>query len=96
MKEFAKAFYKSKAWQHTRDAYAASVSGLCEECLKRGIYKAGEIVHHRQALTPDNISNPSVALAWDNLELVCRDCHAKEHGGTKRYKVDEMGRVHIQ
>ena len=45
MKEFAKKFYKSKAWQNTRKAYAASVGGLCEQCLKRGVYKAGEIVH---------------------------------------------------
>lgn len=96
MKEFAKGFYKSKAWQATRDAYAASVGGLCEDCLARGIYKAGEIVHHKQALTPENIGDPSVTLAWDNLRLVCRDCHAKEHGSTKRYKVDKMGRVSIR
>lgn len=93
MQEFAKAFYKSRAWQTTRDAYAASVGGLCEDCLARGLYKAGEIVHHKQELTPDNIDDPSVTLAWDNLKLVCRDCHAKAHGGAKRYKVDEFGRV---
>lgn len=93
MKEFAKRFYKSKAWKDTRKAYAASVGGLCEDCLARGLYKAGEIVHHRQVLTPENISDPSVTLAWDNLKLVCRDCHAKEHGNTKRYKVDEFGKV---
>ena len=28
MQEFAKAFYKSRAWQRTRDAYAASVGGF--------------------------------------------------------------------
>ena len=47
----------------------------------------------KQALTPDNIHDPSVTLSWDNLKLVCRDCHAKEHGSMKRYKVDEFGRV---
>ena len=95
MKEYAKAFYKSKAWQRTRDAYAASVGGLCEDCLSTGVYKAGEIVHHKRELTPDNIGDPSVTLAWDNLKLVCRDCHAKEHGSTKRYNVDESGRIFI-
>lgn len=93
MREYAKPFYKSKAWQRTRDAYAASVGGLCEGCLKRGLYRPGEIVHHRLALTPDNINDPSVTLAWDNLCLLCRDCHAKAHGSAKRYKVDEMGRI---
>lgn len=93
MREFAAAFYKSKAWQRARDAYAASVGGLCEDCLAKGIYQAGEIVHHKRALTPENIADPSVALGWGNLRLLCRDCHAKAHGGAKRYKVDECGRV---
>lgn len=93
MKEFAKRLYKSKAWQQTRNAYAASVGGLCEECLKAGIYRAGEIVHHKQELTPENINNPEISLAWKNLELLCRDCHGKAHGSIRRYNVDEMGRV---
>ena len=96
VQQFAKAFYKSKSWQRTRGAYMASVGGLCEECLAHGLYKPGEIVHHKVALTPENISDPSVALSWDNLKLVCRDCHAKEHGSTKRYKVDEFGRVSVR
>lgn len=95
MKEFASSFYKSKAWQHCRSAYAKSVGGLCEQCLKRGLVKPGDIVHHKVKLTPDNISDPAVALSWDNLELLCRDCHAKAHGTARRYKVDEMGRVTI-
>lgn len=44
-------------------------------------------------LTPENIGDPAVSLAWDNLELLCRDCHGKAHGNERRYKVDEMGRV---
>ena len=94
MKDFAESFYKSKIWQNTRKAYASSVSYLCEECLRQGIYKVGEIVHHKEILTPENINNPAVTLSWDNLKLVCRDCHAKEHGNKRRYKVDAFGRVH--
>ena len=93
MKEFAKSFYKSKAWQRTRDAYAKSVSGLCEDCLERGIYTQGEIVHHKKELTPNNINDPTVTLDWENLKLVCRNCHANAHGKAKRYKVDDVGRV---
>ena len=95
MREFSEKLYKSKVWQHTRKAYASSVGGLCEECLRHGLYRAGEIVHHKQPLTPENINNPAITLSWDNLELLCRDCHGKAHGITKRYKVDEMGRVKI-
>lgn len=93
MKEFAKAFYKSRTWRNTREAYAKSVGGLCEDCLAKGLYHPGEIVHHRTELTPENIADPEVTLNWKNLKLVCRDCHAKAHGSRKRYDVDEMGRV---
>lgn len=96
MKDFAASFYKSKAWQQCRAAYAKSVGGLCEQCLKEGLVKPGEIVHHKVHLTPDSINDPTVALSWDNLELLCRTCHAKAHGAEKRYKVDEMGRVTIR
>ena len=93
MREFAKAFYKSKAWQRCRDGYAASAGGLCEDCLAKAVYRPGEIVHHMIELTPDNINNPAVSLSWSNLRLLCRDCHAKRHGARKRYKVDAVGRV---
>jgi 5-methylcytosine-specific restriction endonuclease McrA len=94
MKEFARTFYKSQAWKKTQAAYKASKGGLCERCLKRGLFVPGIIVHHKVHLTPENIDNPMIALDWNNLELVCRDCHAQEHSGiVKRYKIDELGRV---
>ena len=94
MKDYAKAFYCSKAWKETRKAYAKSKGGLCERCLKKGLCVPGEIVHHKVYLTPENINDPAVTLNWNNLELVCRDCHAQEHDGLRRrYKVDELGRI---
>lgn len=94
MKAFAREFYNSKAWKDCRIAYTKSKGGLCERCLKNNIYRAGEIVHHKTYLTPDNIHDPSVTLDWNNLMLVCRDCHAVIHSGRIiRYKVDELGRV---
>lgn len=94
MQEYAERFYKSKAWQHTRDAYAKSKRGLCERCLSEGRLTPGEIVHHKVHLSPENINDPTVSLSWDNLELVCRDCHAQLHDARKRrYKVDFYGRV---
>lgn len=87
-------FYKTKAWKDCRKAYAKSVGGLCEHCLKRGVISAGEIVHHKQHLNAGNINDPSITLSFDNLELLCRDCHGKEHSTSqKRFKVDALGRV---
>ena len=78
-RDFARRFYSSKTWQDCRNNYAAYRSHLCEDCLARGQYTPGEIVHHIVELTPSNITDPSVTLNWDNLRLVCRDCHADEH-----------------
>ena len=97
MKDFATAFYKSKAWKSCRDSYMESRSGLCEECLARGVYSPAEIVHHIIELTPENITDPNVTLSWSNLRAVCRECHAAAHGARqRRYKVDPSGRVTIR
>ena len=94
MKEFAQQFYSSRPWQDTRRAYRKSVGGLCEECLKHGVYRAGEIVHHKIPIDPNNINNPNITLNWNNLVYLCRDCHGKMHDKKmRRYTVDEMGRV---
>lgn len=93
MREFAKAFYHSQSWKQCRAAYAKSAGGLCERCLSKGLCEPGEIVHHKTPLTPDNINNPAIALSWDNLELLCRNCHAEAHGTARRYRLDELGRV---
>lgn len=94
MKEYAKDFYSSKKWKKTREAYWKQVGGLCENCLKQGIYKPGVIVHHVEHITQENITNPEITLNFDNLKLLCRECHEKVHDKRKRrYKLDEMGRV---
>lgn len=83
-KEFAKAFYSSKAWQECRNEYAKRRHYLCEDCLRRGIYKPGAIVHHKIEIDPVTIECAEIALNPDNLELLCRECHCRvheQHGG---------------
>ena len=97
MKPYAEKFYKSKAWQNTRNAYWSYRHGLCEICLSKGRYKPCEIVHHKIQITPENINDPTITLNWDNLQCVCRDCHAMIHEKRKkRFKVDDLGRVIIR
>ena len=94
MREFATKFYKSQAWKNTREAYAKYRKHLCEDCLAKGLYTPGEIVHHIVNLTPENINDPNVTLNFDNLRLVCRKCHAEEHKHReRRYVIDELGNV---
>jgi 5-methylcytosine-specific restriction endonuclease McrA len=73
-KDFAKKFYGSKAWRDCRNAFFVYRHGLCNRCGG-----AGKIVHHKIVLNPFNINDPDVSLNFTNLELLCQDCHNKEH-----------------
>lgn len=94
MKDYAKSFYLSQSWRACRDAYFRKQNGVCERCGN-----AGDIVHHKCYINPDNINNPKITLNFDNLELLCQDCHNKEHmskGKKKnntRYSVDDEGNI---
>lgn len=94
MKDFAKGFYNTKAWQRLRDQVWKRDKGLCQWCLNKGIIRQGEEVHHLVELTPENIHDESVSLNPENLVTLCRECHGttKRNRG-ERYTVDEMGRV---
>ena len=80
MREFARGFYKSKAWQRCRAGYIAFRrgvdGGMCEICHD----VPGYIVHHKQHITSHNINDPDVTLNWSNLQYVCKHCHDVEHG----------------
>ncbi len=94
MQPWAREFYLSTVWRSCRAAYVKKAGGLCERCLKRGLYVPGEIVHHRVHLTPENIEDPRITCGFDNLELLCRNCHADEHQrAERRYTIDRSGRV---
>lgn len=95
-KQFARQFYSSKAWQDCRNEYMKRAHYLCENCMKRGIYKPGVIVHHIEELTPSNIYRPEVSLSFGNLQLLCRECHAEMHDKRKkdrRYSFGANGEV---
>lgn len=82
---FAKSFYNSKRWQDTQRIYKQSKFGICERCGR----PCGTIVHHKIHLDETNINDPNITLAFDNLELLCIDCHNQEH--IKKYKPTREG-----
>ena len=94
-------FYTTWTWRRCRKAFAESKGNLCERCLSRGIIEPGSKdrpleVHHKTALTADNIRDPNVALNWDNLELLCKTCHDQERErNAKRWSVTPDGRVTV-
>lgn len=73
-KEYAKSFYKGRAWEKCRDGYMESKYYICERCGGVAV-----ICHHKKHITPANINDPSITLNWANLEALCMDCHNVEH-----------------
>ncbi len=64
--------------------------------MKNGQIVHGKIVHHRIHLTESNINDPAITLAFNNLELLCHDCHNKEHFKNEsgaRYTFDANGEI---
>ena len=82
-------FYNSKAWKQNRVAYAISKHCICERC-GMPVYVSGineylpknkrrrYIVHHKEYLDETNFTT-DIAFDWNNLELLCIDCHNTEH-----------------
>lgn len=97
-----KAFYHSAAWKNTRRNYKQSVGGLCERCLAKGMIVPADIVHHKIPLTDENVNDLSISLSWDNLQALCRQCHAEVHDDMyaertgRRYKINSNGHVVIR
>ncbi len=61
-----------RAWKRIRDRHVQE-HPLCEECLKQGLYKPAEEVHHIIPL------NAGGTHARSNLISLCRSCHMKAH-----------------
>lgn len=98
-KDFSRAFYSSAAWQSCRNEYMRRAHYLCEDCLKRGIYKPAKEVHHIEELTPLNIHRPEVSLNFDNLVALCKECHKARHSERmkgRRYVFGANGEIFLK
>ncbi len=91
-REFAKKFYKSKAWKDIRELVFNEANGICEKCGE-----PGEEVHHKIWLSHNNINDIEITLGRDNLILLCKNCHINIHrkvSSTKdEYKFNENGEL---
>lgn len=84
-------FYKSYAWQQARQFKIIKQKGLCERCGK-----VGNEVHHKKYITIENYKDKSISLDQKNLELLCKDCHNKEHTRFSKFEsqqFDEEGNL---
>ena len=68
-------FYNSPEWKALRNYKFGMADGLCENCKKKGIVRAGREVHHIIPIEEDY----SKRLDVDNLILLCPSCHQEAH-----------------
>ena len=72
--------YSTVRWAKVR-AIKLGRQPMCERCLEEGRLTQGEIVHHIVEVSQDK----SKALDIDNLQTLCRKCHAITHGYEKNF-----------
>ena len=79
-------FYKTDDWEELRDEVMRDAHYECQHCLKKGIYKRAEMVHHINEVR----KRPDLALTREfvdpitnekriNLVALCNSCHELEH-----------------
>ncbi|MGJ9381795.1 hypothetical protein [Salipaludibacillus sp. CF4.18] len=74
-----KSFYASKEWIALRLLLIIERGNKCEHC-KEIISKSKDLIgHHTVELTPENVHDHNISLNPDKIEIVCFDCHNKEH-----------------
>ena len=76
---WAMALYQSRQWRELRQALILERGLRCEECGKLVALPSMLIGDHITELTPENVTDPKVALNPDNVRLICADCHNKKH-----------------
>lgn len=74
-----KRFYNSKEWINFRLMLINQRGPVCQKCGKIIIKSINIIGHHKVELTPENVLDYSISLNPELVELICFDCHNKEH-----------------
>lgn len=74
-----KKFYNSKEWRKFRQGLIDERGVICERCHKVITDSSKLHGHHKIELTVNNIFDFDITLNPDNVELICKDCHDKEH-----------------
>lgn len=75
-------FYCGKPWRDLAYRLKVERGGKCERCGFVAAMKdewALLIGHHRIELSENNVDDPAVALNPAHVEIICLDCHNKEH-----------------
>lgn len=80
MSEELKRFYKTKEWQQFRKVIISERGPLCERCGQLSTDTKFIHIHHKKELTELNYMDANISLNPNNVEILCQQCHNKEHG----------------
>lgn len=75
-------FYCRKPWRDLSYSLKVARGGKCCRCGFTAITKDDWpklIGHHTVELTESNVDDPTISLNPDLIEIICLDCHNKEH-----------------
>jgi len=87
---WAIAFYNSKAWKRLRMALILERGAVCSHChADMSTMPNLLIAHHTKELTEENILDPTIALNPELIDLICLDCHNKEHNRFSRDGIEK-------
>lgn len=85
MREIRKKAYSSTEWRKIRNTYIKQ-HPLCEECLSKGRITPAQDVHHIKSPFKTGEINWNLLLDYDNLQALCKQCHAEHHNKEQGYK----------
>lgn len=87
-----KSFYAKKEWISLRLQLINERGNRCERC-KEIIPRSKDLIgHHKVELTPENVHDRAISLNPSMIELVCFDCHNKEH---KRFGYESERKIYV-
>ncbi len=72
-------FYTSRTWRKFRELVITQSEGMCSKCHKVFPDTSQLEVHHKKYLKNDDFNKPELAYNLDNVEVICHECHNKEH-----------------
>lgn len=72
-------FYCSKAWLDLSYSLKIKAGGKCAGCGEIPEDFSQLIGHHTIELTEENVDDPNISLNPELIEVICLDCHNREH-----------------
>ncbi len=72
-------FYCSKAWRDLSYSLKIKANMTCKRCSTVITDFSRLIGHHKIELNEINVNDPNISLNPELIEVICFDCHNKEH-----------------